>query len=161
MSFLSNRMQPPASESDVKRVPSVVAVHGLAGDSFSTWTDKSTGKLWLRDFLPHSTYFVNARVLSFGYDSRAFISPFANASTGRVFTFAEELLGALSDQRVRARGRPIILIGHSLVGIVIKSVCLSRKPISNCGGVTCVDNLGRLWSTPKLNPTSTAIYLHP
>jgi surfactin synthase thioesterase subunit len=49
--------------------------------------------------------------------------PFTKTTTGRVFTFAEEMLGALSDARVGARGRPIIFLGHSLGGIVIKSVC--------------------------------------
>jgi hypothetical protein len=33
------------------------------------------------------------------------------------------MLGALSDARVGARGRPIIFLGHSLGGIIIKSVC--------------------------------------
>ena len=109
---------------------SIVAVHGLSGDSFSTWIHKETGQLWLRDFLPHSTKFSNARILTFGYDSRAFISPFEKATTGRVFTFAEELLGALSDKRTQARGRPIILVGHSLGGIVIKNVSAALdKPV--------------------------------
>ena len=34
----------------------------------STWTDASTGKLWLRDFLPLAI--PNARIMTFGYDSR-------------------------------------------------------------------------------------------
>ena len=33
-----------------------------------TWTHASTGKLWLRDFLPHTI--PNARIMTFGYDSR-------------------------------------------------------------------------------------------
>jgi hypothetical protein len=48
--------------------------------------------------------------------------PFTKTTTGRVFTFGEDLLGALSDARLGARGRPIIFLGHSLGGIVIKSV---------------------------------------
>jgi len=112
---------------------SIVAVHGLGGDSFSTWTHKETSHLWLRDFLPQSTEFSNARILTFGYDSRAFISPFEKATTGRVFTFAEELLGALSDRRAQARGRPIILVGHSLGGIVIKSVSTASEKLVQMG----------------------------
>ena len=34
----------------------------------TTWTHGSTGKLWLRDFLPHTI--PNARIMTFGYDSR-------------------------------------------------------------------------------------------
>ena len=34
----------------------------------ATWTHDSTGKLWLQDFLPHTI--PNARIMSFGYDSK-------------------------------------------------------------------------------------------
>ena len=34
----------------------------------STWTHPLTGKLWLRDFLPNTI--PNARIMTFGYDSR-------------------------------------------------------------------------------------------
>ena len=34
----------------------------------TTWTHDSTRKLWLRDFLPHTI--PNARIMTFGYDSR-------------------------------------------------------------------------------------------
>ena len=47
---------------------SIVAVHGLGGHATTTWTHDSTGKLWLRDFLPHTI--PNARIMTFGYDSR-------------------------------------------------------------------------------------------
>ena len=47
---------------------SIVAVHGLGGHAMTTWTHDSTGKLWLRDFLPQTI--PNARIMSFGYDSR-------------------------------------------------------------------------------------------
>jgi hypothetical protein len=47
---------------------SIVAVHGLNGDARRTWTDPSTGALWLNQFLPKKL--PNARVVTFGYDSR-------------------------------------------------------------------------------------------
>ena len=47
---------------------SIVAVHGLGGHAMRTWTHDSTGKLWLRDFLPHTI--PNAQIMTFGYDSR-------------------------------------------------------------------------------------------
>ena len=34
----------------------------------ATWTHDSTGKLWLRDFLPQAI--PNARIMTFGYGSR-------------------------------------------------------------------------------------------
>ncbi|KAF8859461.1 hypothetical protein BDZ45DRAFT_673223, partial [Acephala macrosclerotiorum] len=61
--------------------------------------------------------------MTFGYDARAFLHPFARSSTGRTFTFAEALLNDLDDKRTTAaaKKRPIIFMGHSLGGIVIKS----------------------------------------
>ena len=81
--------------------------------------------------------------MTFGYDARAFIKPFAKATRGRTFTFAEALLNDLADNRIgvvfehcfplvsklvlidpyeQAAHRPIIFVGHSLGGIVIKAV---------------------------------------
>lgn len=45
---------------------SIVAVHGLGGDAFRTWTARN-GTFWLRDLLPAEV--PSARVLSFGYNS--------------------------------------------------------------------------------------------
>ena len=47
---------------------SIVAVHGLGGHAMNTWTHAATEKLWLRDFLPLAI--PNARIMTFGYDSR-------------------------------------------------------------------------------------------
>jgi hypothetical protein len=107
-----------------------VAVHGLGGDALKTWTAEN-GKMWLRDFLPDdlkngaSPCF--ARVMTFGYD----VNVYSKAASQRSFTFAEDLLTALHDYRQgsSASRRPIIFIGHSLGGIVIKKVRLSLLAI--------------------------------
>jgi hypothetical protein len=76
---------------------SIVAVHGLEGDPYSTWMSGDT--LWLRDLLPSSPLFQNARIMTFGYDSRAFLRPFVQSTNGRTFIFAEALLNDLADKR--------------------------------------------------------------
>jgi len=48
---------------------SIVAVHGLNGNSHRTWTCKKTKKLWFRDFLPRDL--PTGRIMSFGYDATA------------------------------------------------------------------------------------------
>jgi len=117
-------------------IPSVdvVAVHGLGGDSYSTWTTDST--LWLRDLLPSSPLFQDARIMTFGYDAKAFLHPFEKSTTARTFTFAEALLSDLADKRVSAaaRRRPIIFLGHSLGGLVIKSALRHARALYSLYG---------------------------
>jgi hypothetical protein len=95
-------LNPPAHNADVD----IVAVHGLGGDAFSTWTS-SNGHLWLRDSLPQALETPPAdyshgpddskiaRVMTFGYDA----SVLTKASSQRSFTFAENLLSELKDRR--------------------------------------------------------------
>ena len=46
-----------------------MAVHGLNGDKYRTWTCKKSEKLWLQDFLP--TDLPRARIMTFGYNAAA------------------------------------------------------------------------------------------
>ncbi|PVH84639.1 hypothetical protein DL98DRAFT_512067 [Cadophora sp. DSE1049] len=115
----------------------IVAVHGLGGDSFSTWTDKASGCLWLRDLLPQQEALKGARIMTFGYDARAFLRPFEKSTTGRTFTFAEALLFDLSNARIdqeQARSRPLVFVGHSLGGNVIKSALVGANNQQNLYG---------------------------
>ena len=63
----------------------IVAVHGLGGDAYKTWTHQN-GKLWLRDFVPYQL--PGIRVFSYGYDS-AFVF---SRDTGTVRDYARNLL---------------------------------------------------------------------
>ena len=85
--------------------PSIIAVHGLGEDSFSTWTDKSSGKLWLEDFLPLSEYGKRARVMTFGYDAEVFIRPLSLAQKNETFVSAEQLLNNIKDSRRSSEAR--------------------------------------------------------
>jgi len=115
-----------------------VAVHGLGGDALKTWT-ADNGKMWLRDFLPDDLRDgaapCHARVMTFGYD----VNVYSKAASQRSFTFAEDLLSALHDHRQGPLGshRPIVFIGHSLGGIVIKKVELAVLSI-DAGGLSSI-----------------------
>lgn len=86
-----------------------------------TWSDEQAN--WLRDFLPpaltgkHIAY----RVFSYGYNS-------TTAFTAAVTDLDDEaamLLDRIRGERREAQmaSRPIILIAHSLGGILLKKVC--------------------------------------
>jgi hypothetical protein len=70
----------------------IVAIHGLGGTAFKTWTHDN-GKLWLRDFALEE--FLGARIYIFGYDSRIAFT----MGTGTLRDFARNLLAKIKVQR--------------------------------------------------------------
>jgi hypothetical protein len=67
----------------------IIAVHGLNGDAYTTWTH-GNGKLWLRDFLASSL--PGCRVSTYGYPSQVF-----SESIAEVKGYARRLLGSIRD----------------------------------------------------------------
>jgi len=70
----------------------IVAVHGITGDAYNTWTHKN-GTFWLRDILPKAL--PGARVFSFGYPAEVFFS----LGRGDLDSFARSLLEDLKRER--------------------------------------------------------------
>ena len=70
---------------------SIVAIHGLGGDPFKTWTEGD--RLWLRDFVP--TTLPQARIMTFGYNSGV---AFTGTLSG-ISDFARQLLESLRRKR--------------------------------------------------------------
>ena len=70
---------------------SIVAVHGLGGNPYKTWTEGKS--LWLRDFLPKAV--PEARVLTFGYNSGIAFG----GTASRIDDFATALLERLLQKR--------------------------------------------------------------
>ena len=92
------RLIPPISHSPVGEAASfqvdVVAVHGLGGDLYNTWTyakgdDRGSDVFWLSQLLPHDL--PGARVYSFGYAS----GPAFSRSVASVRESARQLLHSL------------------------------------------------------------------
>jgi hypothetical protein len=72
----------------------IVALHGITGDAYDTWTHEN-GTFWLRDFLPKE--FPGARIFSFGYPAEVFCT----LGTGDLDSFARSLLEDLKCERRR------------------------------------------------------------
>ncbi|KAF2181720.1 hypothetical protein K469DRAFT_588829, partial [Zopfia rhizophila CBS 207.26] len=93
----------------------IIAVTGLAGHAFGSWKSKRHSDMWLRDFLPKSI--PNARILTYGYDTRL---P-GSQSDASILELSRSLLESIKTIRTQqAKQRPLILIGHSLGGLVVK-----------------------------------------
>ncbi|KAI9747577.1 MAG: hypothetical protein M4579_007436, partial [Chaenotheca gracillima] len=100
----------------------IVAVHGLGGGAFKTWTDKK-GNIWLRDLLIEDL--PGARVFTFGYNSAFFFS----RETGTLREYARALLEAIRSERTSAeeRARPLVFVCHGMGGIVVKKALIIAR----------------------------------
>lgn len=88
--FETGNVQPQPSGPE--RFPvDIIAVHGLGGHAYKTWTHRATGKLWLRDFLPG--LLPGCRVYTFGYPSKLKDVDMC----ADVQDFGRNLLGSLRD----------------------------------------------------------------
>ncbi|KAF4570207.1 hypothetical protein EYR36_010014 [Pleurotus pulmonarius] len=99
----------------------IVALHGLNGHAFRSWEYRDTGFMWLRDHLPDEV--PTARIMIYGYNANII----DDVSTGRLRTFADTFLERLRYVREKASQRPLILLAHSMGGLVIKQALLTAN----------------------------------
>ncbi|MCJ1309136.1 hypothetical protein MMC25_002791 [Agyrium rufum] len=99
----------------------MIAVHGLNGDAFATWTTEKTQKFWLGDSDLLPAHLKRARILTFSYDA-AVTAFLGKTSSDRILQHAQTLVAELvADRELEdAQQRPIIFICHSLGGIIVK-----------------------------------------
>ena len=114
----------------------LIFVHGLGGGSFKTWSKaRDPMKYWPKEWLPIDTAFENARIHSFGYNSKWSSS---RSEALNIHDFGKALINDLYDSPYMENdlSKPVILIGHSMGGLVIKKAYL----------LACQDSAYRLFS---------------
>ena len=96
-----------------------IFVHGLGGGSRKTWSKTSSvTHYWPQEWLPKDPAFKNVRVHSFGYNSD-WMKGKDNCLD--IHHFGKSLLGEMSTSPyLEGADTPIVLIGHSMGGLVIK-----------------------------------------
>jgi hypothetical protein len=95
--------QPDPDDEEIDIYPiDIVALHGITGGAFHTWTHDN-GTFWLQDFL--TVDFPGARVFSYGYDADVFFT----LNTGGLDEFSRTLLEHLKQRRT-GKVRPSALI---------------------------------------------------
>lgn len=81
----------PGNQHAIEQYPvDIIAVHGLHGDAFTTWTHQN-GKMWIRDFLP--SFLPGCRTYTYGYPAKIFFNP----SLSRVEEYSRGLLSSVRD----------------------------------------------------------------
>jgi protein SERAC1 len=131
------------AEGEGKIAADVIFVHGLRGDAIKTW---SIGNIcWPRDLLKNDLK--DARIISWGYDSSV-LKPVKSSSQASIFGHVDNLLNDISRIRdsLEAQIRPIIFVGHSLGGLLIKEALIrASEYLSNSQHV----DLGAIYSCTK------------
>jgi len=80
--------------------------------------------MWPANLL--SKDFKTARILTYGYDSQASNFFGSGANKNDMVTIANGFLNDIANMRVDARGRPLLIVSHSMGGLITKEV---RAPI--------------------------------
>jgi triacylglycerol esterase/lipase EstA (alpha/beta hydrolase family) len=122
---------------DDEKTIDVVAVHGLQGDLYQTWTHEN-GTMWLESILPDKIPY--ARIMTFGYNSAIAFS----SSEAMLEDKSMELINRLSMKRSSVAigsTRPIVFVCHSLGGILVKrALILAHERSSDIHYRSLLDN---------------------
>jgi hypothetical protein len=100
-------------------------IHGLTGNRDGTWTAHGHNEPWPKALLP--SRIDKTRILTYGYD--AYIARKSVVSENRLIDHATNVLHDLTAHRAHdASFRPIIIVAHSLGGLIWKeAILLSRN----------------------------------
>ncbi|KAH9886626.1 hypothetical protein F4778DRAFT_758557 [Xylariomycetidae sp. FL2044] len=101
----------------------IIFVHGLRGGSIRTWCKGDDRRLfWPKSWLPRETDFQDVRFHSFGHNAEWADT---KKTSLNIHDFGRSLLGEMitSPHLRHDRRTLIILLGHSMGGLVIKKVC--------------------------------------
>ncbi|OAG37168.1 hypothetical protein AYO21_08586 [Fonsecaea monophora] len=86
----------------------VVAVHGLRGHAFKTWTHRESGKFWLGDPELLPAHLKQARILTYGYNT-AITAILGKTSSDTILQHAHTLVAEL------VADRQAIILSHSRI----------------------------------------------
>ena len=108
-----------SSPRDVEHKVDVLAISGLGSHAYGSYVHKLDGRMWLSDSLIDDHH--SARVMIYGYDTKLRGSKSFEDLDGLASSFQI----ALSELVERSKEkRPILVIGHSLGGLVIKEALI-------------------------------------
>jgi hypothetical protein len=102
---------------------SILAISGLGGHAFGSFKEKNGDHMWLRDALPRDLTANDgeqpiARVLLYGYESRILQSDNTQDLEDIASAFYASLISLVNTSKTK----PLIILAHSLGGLVVKQV---------------------------------------
>lgn len=107
------------------RTVDILFIHGLGGSSLRTWCkNRDLEFLWPKKWLSEEPDLSTARILTFGYNAN-FAAKKEQASLS-ISDFANDLLFHMKyddDGDAKMGEVPIIIVAHSMGGLVFKKAC--------------------------------------
>ena len=105
-----------------------IFVHGLRGGSRKTWSKTADpAHFWPKQWLPTESRFKNVRIYSYGYNSDW---GERKGSAATIHDFGQALLGDIQNTLCSSKNAPktpLVMIGHSMGGVVLKKVLLLAR----------------------------------
>ncbi|KAI5460797.1 hypothetical protein BGZ63DRAFT_445709 [Mariannaea sp. PMI_226] len=98
----------------------IVAVPGLGSHAIGSWKYPNSNTIWLLDFLPRDV--PRTRVLVYGYDTQLLDSQSKQSIKDLGLALLEQVKAFRGDDDTSRR--PIIFLGHSLGGLLIKEALI-------------------------------------
>uniref|UniRef100_A0A8H7NHE4 ORC1/DEAH AAA+ ATPase domain-containing protein n=1 Tax=Bionectria ochroleuca TaxID=29856 RepID=A0A8H7NHE4_BIOOC len=110
----------------------VIALSGLGGHAFGSFKERGGNHMWLRDSLPHDITWEEtgqpmARVMTYGYESGVAESE----NIQNIEDLATKFHSSLHTLAAAPLMRPIILIAHSLGGLIVKQALVALSKSKN------------------------------
>ncbi|KAK0729438.1 hypothetical protein B0H67DRAFT_476537 [Lasiosphaeris hirsuta] len=110
----------------------VIAMSGLGGHAFGSFKQRGGNHMWLRDALPYDLIGENtnrpmARVMIYGYESTVAQSRSIQNLEDLATSFHSSLLALASAPIIK----PVILLAHSLGGLIVKQTLIALSKSKN------------------------------
>lgn len=115
---------------------SIVSISGIGGHAFGSFKEGGEDHMWLRDSLPFDLIWEDtgrpmARSMIYGYESTVAQSENIQNLEDLATSFHASML-ALERGAIP---RPVILVAHSLGGLIVKQVSLSYSECDSLGNI--------------------------
>ncbi|KAK4080787.1 hypothetical protein Trihar35433_1892 [Trichoderma harzianum] len=125
---ITTLFSPPVEDHDVD----VIAVSGLGGHAYGSFKDRNGNYMWLQDALPSDllntlSHRPMARVMIYGHKSNVYKSRSVQDIDDLSTALHSNLLALIQAPRTR----PIILMGHSLGGLIVKKTLITLSKSSS------------------------------
>ncbi|CAM6100455.1 unnamed protein product [Calypogeia fissa] len=117
----------------------VLFFHGFQHGNYenahlSTWTTDDGSSIWLQTWLVADDKYPDAHILSVAYNASLLKS--GNGGSFDLYIIGENIVSDLLEANVGVERRcPIILVGHSFGGLVVKEVCSQVHKTASMGSV--------------------------